>query len=86
MSRGWDCEAYGPDLPGEMCFFEATSRCGTEGECRDRMAGERQRVFRRIQELGAHGDPVWADLSEDFANPDELLNADRPDGPGVPEQ
>ena len=79
--RGWFCVAYGPELP-ESCFFEqAGPACVDLGQCEQRMKVERQRVFRRMQELAAHGDPVWADLADEFASPEDLLDADPDERP-----
>lgn len=40
------------------------------------MAAERQRVFRRISELAAEGDPAAGFLEGQFANPDQLLGGE----------
>ena len=73
----WDCGAYGPEGRefGVRCFFaEAGERvCASQDECRDAMAAERQRVFHRIQELAAAGDPVGVDLAEAFTDPSQIL-------------
>lgn len=77
----WPCAAYGPDglAHGARCFRagEPGQRiCASRAECKEAMASERQRVFRRINELAAGGDPDFAALDAEFASPDELLNAD----------
>jgi hypothetical protein len=87
VSRGFACAAYGDDLPdalGDLCFFEGAigRKCWTRGECESRMGEERQRVFQRINELAAKGDPDMAFLADEFSSPDQLLNADEsPDEP-----
>jgi hypothetical protein len=77
----WPCAAYGPEGhdAGAWCFLSAESRtrvCGSQGECQQQMAGERQRVFRRINELAAAGGEDFGYLAEEFASPQQLLNAD----------
>ena len=74
----WDCGAYGPDLreQGALCFVsgELGKRvCGSRDECRETMAAERLRVFRRINERAAQGDPDMAYLAEEFTDPSQLL-------------
>lgn len=74
----FDCEAYGPDgrEVGALCFFagELHARvCISPAECHDAMAAERQRVFRRIRERAAEGDPDMAYLAEVFTSPEQLL-------------
>lgn len=82
--REWHCTAYGPDVPA-LCFFEQVSEpCPDLGTCRERMRGERQRVYRRMNELAAHGDQVMSDLVDDFASPDALLNAEHTEPGGNP--
>lgn len=78
--EGWACVAYGKELPEAMgvrriCFFP-NSPCISASECTDRMSDERQRVYRRMQELSAV-DPFWADIADEFPVPDRLLG-----GPG----
>lgn len=89
MTDTWRCHAYfgkddDPDeLPSELrdlCFFQEIERCTTEPQCLSRMESERQRVFRRINELAAAGNPTGEFLEGEFTSPDQLLNADR--GPG----
>lgn len=75
---GWDCEAYGPKGTeiGALCFIagELGERvCRTAGECSDQTGSERRRVFRRINELAAAGDPDFAYLAGQFTSPDQLL-------------
>jgi hypothetical protein len=80
----WYCEAYGPEgiKVGAVCFFQLSRVCSSEGECRDRMAAERQRAYRIIQERAAAGDPEMAHLAEVFAKPADLLNAEDVRGDG----
>lgn len=74
--RAWQCSAYGPEVPA-TCFFELTDHvCESHDECLTRMKTERQRVYRRINELSTSGDPAWTDLEATFRSPDDLLNAD----------
>lgn len=79
-ATAWSCEAYGDDPElreiGAMCFRSAGPRvCQDLAECGGVMAAERRRVFSRIQELAAGGDPVAVYLAEEFTSPDQLLNA-----------
>lgn len=79
----WDCEAYGPEGKdvGALCFFApdlGDRRCKTEDECRTRMATERTRVFGRIHELAADGDPIGEYLAGEFTDPNQLLGGDQP--------
>lgn len=78
----WDCEAYGPEgtAHGALCFAAGDLGervCRSEGECAELMAGERRRVFGRINELAA-ADPDFAYLAEQFTSPDQLLGGDEP--------
>lgn len=81
----WPCEAYGEaglDV-GARCFRAAelgARLCADAGECAALMGDERRRVFRRIQEWAAEGDPVAGLLAEDFPTPESLLGGeeDRP--------
>jgi len=79
---GWCCEAYGPDAAAVLvaagrpaCFVaDAFGRpCRGPGECAALMAAERRRVFQRVNELAAAGDPVAVYLAETFSGPDQLL-------------
>jgi hypothetical protein len=80
----WWCEAYGPppEEAGGMrwprCWLSAREGrvCSSREACAEVMTGERQRVFRRIQETAAAGDEAGRFLAETFTNPDQLLNAD----------
>ena len=77
---GWDCDAYGPEgeAVGALCFFADSGRrdCATHDECAARMADERRRVYRAINELAAAGDPTMAHLADEFPTPDGLLGDD----------
>ncbi len=80
----WNCAAYGPEglEHGALCFAapELGQRvCRTAYECERLVAGERQRVHRRIQELAAAGDPTAEYLAREFTNPNQLLG-----GSGTP--
>jgi hypothetical protein len=52
--------------------------CATATDCHDRLAAERQRVFRRINELAAaHPDDfTWVDLADAILRPEQLLGGD----------
>lgn len=74
----WHCAAYGPEgvAVGARCFVAPALDqrvCGTEGECADVLRRERRRVYGRISELAAAGDPVAEYLEAEFASPDQLL-------------
>lgn len=85
VADDWDCTAYGPEVRavGALCFFaELNERmCGSLEECRTKMTAERQRVFRRISELSAAGDPAAVHLEGEFSSPDQLLDNDPPGRP-----
>lgn len=86
----WPCEAYGPEglEHGARCFMAAGTGvlpafspgaarvCGSPAACHENMAAERQRVFQRIQELAAGGDPIGLELAEEFTSPEQLLGGD----------
>jgi hypothetical protein len=77
-SEDWDCEAYGPDVRegGAVCFIsgELGQRvCAHQAECHEVMTAERQRVFRRMSELAASGDPTMAYLEGEFSRPEQIL-------------
>jgi len=78
VSSTWDCDAYGPDLRevGALCFFagELGKRtCTSLTACREAMVTERKRVFRRINEMAAEGNPDGEYLAEEFTNPGQIL-------------
>jgi hypothetical protein len=81
--QAWDCEAYGPDLPKDLasCFFEKVRHCDSLAECSARLESERQRMFQRINELAAAGDPDFAFLEGEFTNPEQLLGGDASEEP-----
>jgi hypothetical protein len=77
----WPCEAYGPEglEHGARCFFSpdlGARDCIDPEDCHARMTDERRRVFSRISELAAAGDPVALQLAEDFTSPDQLLGGE----------
>jgi len=74
----FDCEAYGPAPEmgvAALCFFAnpGSRVCAGPSVCHTRMTAERQRVFARIQEMAAAGDPDGAYLAGEFTSPDQLL-------------
>lgn len=77
MTGDFDCEAYGPEGRefGALCFTAGPGErsCQSPGECHAVMDAERMRVFRRISEMAAAGDPVAAYLAGEFTSPDQLL-------------
>ncbi len=77
-AQQFDCEAYGPEGVsfGAVCFIagELGARvCASLAECHQVMTAERQRVFRRIQERAAEGDPDMTYLATVFTSPEQLL-------------
>lgn len=76
----WPCAAYGADglAHGARCFrAEPGERvCASRAECEAVLDAERKRVFRRINELAAAGDPDFENFDAAFASPGDLLNAD----------
>lgn len=83
----FDCEAYGPDVAplGVLCFFAGTGAraCSSAAVCHQAMAAERERVFARIGELAATGDPDFTYLAGEFTDPRQLLGGGMrdPDNP-----
>jgi hypothetical protein len=83
----FDCEAYGPDVAplGVLCFFAGTGAraCSSAAVCHQALTAERERVFARIGELAAAGDPVSAFLAGEFTDPRQLLGSGMrdPDNP-----
>ena len=80
---GWDCEVYGPAgrQVGALCFMAGepgTRSCLSPDYCAAIMAVERRRVFQRIQEQAAAGDPLAIWLAQQFSDPGQLLG-----GPGA---
>ena len=81
VNDDWACDAYGAEggEVGAMCFGSPTTGervCESLAECMAFMATERQRVFRRVSERAAAGDPVAEMLEAEFAGPDEILGRD----------
>lgn len=78
MADEWDCEAYGPEgrRLRALCFFaDAGHRvCESPEDCHEAMTLERQRVFRRINELAAGGSPDFEFLSDEVTTPAQLLD------------
>lgn len=81
----WPCEAYGDAgvaIGAALCFQAPALGervCDTADQCARVMGHERRRVFRRLSELAADpaGDPVYREIADEFATPDDLLG-----GPG----
>jgi hypothetical protein len=77
----WPCEAYGPEGPefGAVCFIGDLNRrvCESSAECHATVQRERERVYGRLQELAATGDPGFVALAAEFTSPDQLLNGRR---------
>lgn len=74
----WDCDAYGAEgtAMGALCFFAPNLGervCHTATDCTGRMNAERQRIFERINELAAGGDPAWTVLAQEITDPAQLL-------------
>lgn len=74
----WDCEGYGPEGRefGALCFIAGDlgkRACNSQAACAEAMAAERRRVFRRISERAAAGDPTAAYLEQEFTNPEQIL-------------
>lgn len=71
--KDWHCVAYGED-GGSWCFMqEVGPPCAALSICTELMAVERQRVWQKIQEGAATGDPDMKYLDENISGPDELL-------------
>ena len=83
MDKQWACEVYGPEGidVGALCFFaeQGHRACISPVMCKMLMTEERQRVFGRINEMAATGDPAGIELTEYFTSPDQLLG-----GPATP--
>ena len=77
MADDFDCEAYGPEGReiSALCFFAGTGEraCASPGECRGKMDAERRRVWQRIQDGAARGDPDMVYLAGEFTGPGQLL-------------
>jgi hypothetical protein len=85
----WACDAYGPDpevrAAGALCFFADTGKrlCASLEECREKMTAERQRVWQRIQDGAARGEPDMVYLAGEFTGPDQLLGGGQADEDGT---
>jgi hypothetical protein len=79
----WGCDAYGPEgrEVGALCFFAASGQrtCASLTVCRERMTAERQRVWQRIQEGAARGEPDMVYLASEFTAAEQLLGGVIPD-------
>jgi hypothetical protein len=78
MAEPWYCEAYGPRAPKAetLCFIApgpVPRACASPETCRETMAAERQRVWRRINEMAASGDPDGEFLAGEFTDPAQIL-------------
>ena len=85
MDAEWNCEAYGPEgaTHGALCFIAGDLGkrvCTSPDVCHEVMTDERRRVYGRISELAAHGDPVGKDLAETFGSPDQILGGGKEGG------
>lgn len=80
----FDCDAYGPEgrAVAALCFFAGSGKrtCVSLAECREKMAAERLRVWRRIQEGAARGDPDMVYLASEFTAAEQLLGGVITDG------
>jgi hypothetical protein len=80
----WVCEALPPEAAryGVLCFFADRGKrnCATVEECAVSVAGARQLLFQRMNELAAHepGDETWAYLAETFTSTGQLLGGPDP--------
>lgn len=87
----WPCEAYGPkgrEL-GALCFVSGEPgkrACASRDECHRVMTAERERVFQRIQEGAAAGDPDMVYLAGEFTRPGQLLGGAEAAGDGGSEE
>jgi hypothetical protein len=77
MTGDFDCEAYGPEgrEHGALCFTAGQGQraCPSREDCHRVMAAERQRVFGRIHEMAAEGDPAGVFLAGEFTDPGQIL-------------
>ena len=73
----WACTAYGPEgrAANALCFFAGSGKrtCASLAECREKMTAERRRVWQRIQDGAARGDPDMVYLAQEFSGPEQLL-------------
>lgn len=69
----WACVAYGR-VPAFACFFSEVGRvCRSDQECETSIAAERQRVWRKIEEGAAAGDPYMVAMSKEITGPDDIF-------------
>jgi len=77
LTDDFACEAYGPDgrAVGAICFFAAPGKrvCTSQAACREAMTAERRRVWRRIQDGAARGEPDMVYLAGEFTSAEQLL-------------
>lgn len=78
MADPWYCEAYGPRAPKAeaLCFVSGDSGarvCASPQVCSETMAAERQRVWQRINEMAADGDPTGEFLAGEFTDPGQIF-------------
>ena len=77
MTDDFVCEAYGPDgrEVGALCFFAERDKrvCASQSACHEVMTAERQRVWQRIQDGAARGEPDMVFLAGEFTGPEQLL-------------
>ncbi len=72
----WDCEGQPPggSAIGALCFIAelGVRVCDSPAACARAMTAARQRLYARISELAAAGDPVGAYLEQEFPGPPAL--------------
>jgi len=80
MADDFDCTAYEPAAReiGALCLIAELGKrsCASLEDCRRVMAAERRRVFSRIQEMAADGDPVGVYLAGEFREPGQILGGE----------
>jgi hypothetical protein len=84
MVDDFDCSAYGPGSRelGAVCFFggELNLRaCPSLAACHEAMAAERRRVWQRIQDGAARGEPDMVHLAAEFTSAEQLLGGVLPE-------
>lgn len=76
----WPCEAYGAGglEVGARCFVAdlGDRLCLSRAECGEIVAESRARLFARINELAAQGDPTGIFLAREFPTPQEIFKGD----------
>lgn len=77
LADDWACEAYGPEgrAVEALCFFaEPGSRtCPSLSACHEAMTAERRRVWQRIQDGAARGEPDMVYLAGEFTGAEQIL-------------